>query len=200
MAVKCVSLGTECSFVVSDDIDLKDNQSEEKKDEVENEWILKGDQQMNIKNGNDLRSKPFKMFVRNRMLFGDLEWVMFMRRNKEYSAFPLYSTSFIDSLGMRKDGTIEMSWNGIDERHYSEINNAKYLLLLNEEKAVISKEYVENNIKQDGLHVFNAKGNPVWAKVNFQIPSNEKGKRNGKEEAFTVRIYVQPKKELNFFC
>eukprot|EP01083_Nonionella_stella_P107539 311542_1 len=85
MAVKCVSLGDECSFVVSECIDLKENQSEEKEEEVEKEWILKGDQQMNIKNGNDLRSKAFGMFIRNRMLFGDLEWVMW-RRNKAYSA------------------------------------------------------------------------------------------------------------------
>eukprot|EP01083_Nonionella_stella_P292024 993434_1 len=32
MAVKCVSLGSTCSFVVSDCIDLKENQSEEKED------------------------------------------------------------------------------------------------------------------------------------------------------------------------
>eukprot|EP01083_Nonionella_stella_P094807 266099_1 len=54
MAVKCVSLGLGCSFVVSDGIDLNENQSEEK--EVEKEWILKGDQQVNIKNGNNMRS------------------------------------------------------------------------------------------------------------------------------------------------
>eukprot|EP01083_Nonionella_stella_P203345 742049_1 len=97
MAAKCVSLGEYCSFVVSE------NQSEEKDHGVENEWILKGDQQMNIKNGNDLRSKSFEMFIRSRMLFGDLEWVMFMGRNKEHSSFPCYSTSFIDSLRMTKD-------------------------------------------------------------------------------------------------
>eukprot|EP01083_Nonionella_stella_P306005 1069898_1 len=95
MAVKCVSLGRECSFVVSD-CDLKENQNEGKEDEVKKEWILKGgDQQMNIKNGNDLRSKAFAILIRNRMLFGDLEWVMC--RNKEYSAFPFYTTSFVDS-------------------------------------------------------------------------------------------------------
>eukprot|EP01083_Nonionella_stella_P136710 416145_1 len=102
MAVKCVSLGRECSFVVSD-CDLKENQNEGKEDEVKKEWILKGgDQQMNIKNGNDLRGKAFEMFVRNRLLFGDLEWVMW-RRNKEYSSFPCYSTSFVDSLQVTKD-------------------------------------------------------------------------------------------------
>eukprot|EP01083_Nonionella_stella_P179778 639249_1 len=140
MAVKCVSLGTECSFVVSDDIDLKDNQSEEKKDEVENEWILKGDQQMNIKNGNDLRSKSFgNIFVRSRVLFGDLGWLMWMRRNKEYSAFPCYTSSFIGSLQVTKDEAIELvgGMDGIDGRYHSEILNAKYLLLVNEEKAEI---------------------------------------------------------------
>eukprot|EP01083_Nonionella_stella_P095584 268347_1 len=200
MAVKCVSLGTECSFVVSDDIDLKDNQSEEKKDEVENEWILKGDQQMNIKNGNDLRSKPFEILVRNRMLFGDMEWVMFMRR--KYSAFPCYTTSFIENLRVTKDETIDTKdetidpWrryrgqryhctiellggmDGIDERYHSEILKAIY-------KAEIKKEY-GNNIKHDEMHVFDGSD---WANGYVKIPSNEKGKGKGKEEAFTVRIY-----------
>eukprot|EP01083_Nonionella_stella_P005445 15730_1 len=108
MAAKCVSLGERCSFVVSDGVDLKENQSEEKENAVEEEWILKGDQQMNVKNGNDLRNKPFEIFIRNRMLFGDLEWVIFMRRNKEYSAFPFYTTSFINRLRVTKDETIEL--------------------------------------------------------------------------------------------
>eukprot|EP01083_Nonionella_stella_P141597 436709_1 len=196
MPVKCVSLGGKCSFVVSNCFDLKQNQSEEK-EEVEKEWILKGDQPMNIKNGNNLRSKPFEIFVRNRMLFGDLEWVM-LRRNKEYSAFPFYSTSFIDHLQVIKDETIELfgGMDGIDKRYHSEILNAKYLVLVNEEKAEIEKEYVESNITQDGLRVFDGS---ELANANVKIPSNEKGKGKGKEEAFTVRIYVQPKKEFNFF-
>eukprot|EP01083_Nonionella_stella_P141599 436717_1 len=187
MAVKCVSLGHHCSFVVS----------EEKDDEAQKEWILKGGQPMNIKNGNDLRSKSFEIFVHNRMLFGDL-WVMFMRRDKAYSAFPCYSTSFIDSLGVTKDETIDLfgGLDGIHKRYHSEILNAKYLVLVNEEKAEIEKEYVESNITQDGLRVFDGS---ELANANVKIPSNEKGKGKGKEEAFTVRIYVQPKKEFNFF-
>eukprot|EP01083_Nonionella_stella_P141600 436719_1 len=179
MPVKCVSLGGKCSFVVSNCFDLKQNQSEEK-EEVEKEWILKGDQPMNIKNGNDLRSKAFgDIFVRNRMLFGDLEWVMFMRR--KYSAFPCCTTSFIESLRVTKDETpmdartrnrmlfdgmdrdridkryhytIKLSggMDGIDERYHSEIVNAKYLFSDNEEKTEIEKEYVENNSMD--FHVF----------------------------------------------
>eukprot|EP01083_Nonionella_stella_P288163 980702_1 len=105
-------LGQGCSFVVSDGIDLKENQSEEKEEEVEKEWILKGDQQVNIKNGNNLRSKAFEMFIRNRRLFGDLEWMM-LRRNKEYSAFPFYTTSFIDRLQVTTDESIAL-FGGMD--------------------------------------------------------------------------------------
>eukprot|EP01083_Nonionella_stella_P061628 160543_1 len=184
IAVKCLSLGNDCSFVVSDCIDLK----EDVVDSVEKEWILKGDRQMNIKNGKDLRNRPFEIFVRNRMLFGDLEWVMF--RKREDSAFPLYTTSFIDRLYVAKDGTIELAdVDGIHKRYHSEILKATYLLLVNEGKAEIKKEDVENN-DEDGLYVF---GDSDLKNIKFKIPSsNEKGKE------FTVSIYVQPTTKLNF--
>eukprot|EP01083_Nonionella_stella_P046110 123481_1 len=138
---KCLALGDKCSFVISDSIDLKGNQSEEKEEDVEKEWILKGDKEMNIKNAKALnvRSKPFVVFVRNRLLFGDLNWVLWKRRS--YFSYPFYTELFMNSLQVTNDGTIELiDVDSIDKQYHEEILKATYLLLVNEEKSEIKKQ------------------------------------------------------------
>eukprot|EP01083_Nonionella_stella_P076951 209890_1 len=195
MPVKTLSLGDEFTAVIAEiKDDFKDNGDEDEKEEAKEELILKGNQEVNVKNRmeNCVNNKAFQILIQNDMIFGDTNWVWMQSNTKQYSPFPCYTTSFINNLQINDEQIIELIHSGdIAGAYHSEILNAKYLLLVNESKTIIKKEEV-GNYGEDQLYDF-SHAELKDIKFKFTIPESET-----KKDMIKISIFVQPQKECDF--
>eukprot|EP01084_Bolivina_argentea_P040361 74597_1 len=191
--IQSIALGDMCTAIITGPRKLSSS-FDEKTEKEEKTMILKSGQEINVEIPNyNLTNKQYKIFVRNLLLFKDTKWFSLQKQHKIYSPFPLYNTSFIDSLQINNQSIVVNKNINIEHVFHSEILNATYLLLINNNQQEIKKELIwhdNDNNKRNGL-LYNFSDCQNISNIELKLPEIH-------DEAQNIMIYVQPQNMIKF--
>ena len=141
--------------------------SEPEEESKENEFVLKGGEEMTVQSDlNDVgKRRAHSVYVQNEKLFGDSDWIP-IKLQQKFLSFPFFGSQFVDNLVVNADQNVIELVNSseIDSIYHSDIIGAQFFVRLDEEEA---KKYFFEKIEE----------------ISLKIPKGTKA----------VNIYVQPK-------
>merc|ERR1712228_794509 len=118
--------------------------SESKEESKENEFLLKGGEEMTVQNNmNDVENtKVQDMYVQNSKLFGDDGWIQ-IESNAKYVFFPYFGNKFVENLVLNEEQTmIELiDYSEIDSIYHSDIMDAQFFFMYRWHKKENYKKY-----------------------------------------------------------
>merc|ERR1712228_10962 len=190
---KIVSIGLGTKFIGI----LRESKEESKEDEV----VLKGGEEMTVKNQN-----AHNVYVQNEELFGNDDWIQ-IKQSSNYLLFPYFGHKFVENLVMNKDkNMIELiEYSEIDEIYISDIIGSQFFVSSDAALNVIKNE---QETKEFASKAQNYSFDKI-EEITFKIPAieisadnadqNQNDEEKDEHNEKCVHIYVRPKNAKSIY-